>query len=102
VKRSIWIFVFLSLSAVVGASVIPQPDLPETSYNEADMPVNQAAPVVLGVRFVPPVTIAIPVPSKAREALCRGLVSTDELISNSIPYRRPPRFLTLLLCTLLI
>jgi hypothetical protein len=102
-KRSLWIFVFLSLFAVVGASLIPQPDLPETSYDEADMPVNQAAPVVLGVRFVPPVAIAVPVPSKTREVPAQGLVATpDELISNAVPYHHPPRFLNNLLCTLLI
>jgi hypothetical protein len=102
-KRSLWIFVFFSLFAVVGASLIPQPDLPETSYDEADMPVNQAAPVVLGVRFVPPVTIAVPVPSKTREVPAQGLVATpDELISNAVPYHHPPRFLNNLLCTLLI
>jgi hypothetical protein len=103
VKRCMRIFVLLSLGAVVGACLLPQPDLPETSYNETDMPVNQAAPVVLGVRFVPPVTIAVPLPSKVREIPSQGLVaSPDELISNAVPYHHPPRFLTHFLCTLLI
>jgi hypothetical protein len=59
VTRGLWTFVLLLLS-VVCASAIPQTDLPETSYNEVDTPVNQAPPVVAGSGFVrPPVATTI-------------------------------------------
>ena len=43
-RREICSFVLLLLGAVICVSVIPQTDLPETSYNEVDTPVNQASP----------------------------------------------------------
>jgi hypothetical protein len=54
VRRGLWSFVLLLLSGIVCVSMIPQTDLPETSYNEVDTPINQAPPVVAGSRFVRP------------------------------------------------
>lgn len=67
-RRGIWTFVLVLLTAVIGASAIPQTDLPETSYNEVDMPVNQASPVVLGIRFVRPAKAVVILPRTTREA----------------------------------
>ncbi len=62
----LWAIVLLLVSAVAGVSVIPQPDLPETAFNEVDLPVNQAVPVVLGIKLIRPVAAAVPLHSHVR------------------------------------
>ena len=52
--RTLWAFVLFLLASVALVSAIPQTDLPETPYNEVDIPVNQAPPAVSGCRFVRP------------------------------------------------
>jgi hypothetical protein len=51
-KQSLALFIVFFLSTVAFVSAIPQDDLPETSYNESDTPVNQPPQVVPGARFV--------------------------------------------------
>ncbi len=63
-----WGFVPLLLGAVFCVSAVPQPDLPETSYNEVDTPVNQAPPLVAGVRFVRPTIATTILPRQVWEA----------------------------------
>ena len=90
------------LSAVVCVSAIPQPDLPETAYNEVDTPVNQAPPVVTGVRFVRPTVAPVILPRQVWEAR-RGITSQAlEWKSADTPVRRDPHSFQDLLCTFLI
>ena len=44
-------------------SAVPPEDLPETSYNEVDTPVNLAPPVVPRIKFTRPADDPIIVPS---------------------------------------
>ena len=102
VRRGVWTLVLFLLSAVVCVSAIPQPDLPETSYNEVDTPVNQAPPVVPGVRFVRPVIASVILPKQVSEAE-RGIRSQAlERKSAGTFVRRNPHSLQDLLCTFLI
>jgi len=67
--RDAWAFVLLLLmGSVVCVSAIPQTDLPETSYNEVDTPVNQAPPILTGIRFVRPTIGRVILPKQVREA----------------------------------
>jgi hypothetical protein len=101
-RLGIWAMVLVLLSAVVGVSAIPPIDSPETSYNEVDTPVNQAPPVVSGVRFVPPVIITVILPKPACEAR-RALNSRlPEPRSACAAWRRNPHSRQNLLCTFLI
>ena len=101
-RRGVWTFVLLLLGAVVCVSAIPQTDLPETSYNEVDTPVNQAPPVVPGVRFVRPAIAAVILPRQVCEA-GRGITSPAlERKAACAPVRRDPHSLQDLLCTFLI
>jgi hypothetical protein len=102
VRQGIWTLVLLLAGAVVFVSAIPQTDLPETSYNEVDTPVNQAPPVVQGIRFVRPIVAPVILPRQVCEAL-RGVGSqAHKLKSASTPVRRDLHSLQDLLCTLLI
>ena len=47
-------FLLFLLSAVACAFAIPQTDVSETTYNEVDRPVNQAPPVVPGIKYLRP------------------------------------------------
>ena len=95
-------FVLLLLGAVVCVSAIPQTDLPETSYNEVDTPVNQAPPVVPGVKFVRPTVTPVILPRQVCEAL-RGVSAQAHERKSAITLVRPdPHSLQDLLCILLI
>ncbi len=95
-------FVLLLLGAVICVSAIPQTDLPETSYNEVDTPVNQAPPVVPGVRFVRPTVAPVILPRQVCVALRGVSAQSHERKSAATPVRPDPRSLQDLLCTLLI
>lgn len=102
VRRGVWTFVFLLLGAVICVSAIPQTDLPETSYNEVDTPVNQAPPVVPGVRFVRPSVAPVVLTRQVCEAL-RGVgAQAHERKSACTPVRRDSHSLQDLFCTFLI
>jgi len=90
------------MGAVVCVSAIPQPDLPETSYNEVDTPVNQAPPVVPGIRLVRPVVTASILPRQILQARSRVDVQTHDRASADVLLRPDPHSLQDLLCTLLI
>jgi len=94
--------VLLLLGAVICVSAVPQTDLPETSYNEVDTPVNQAPPVVPGVRFVRPTVAPVILPRQVCEALRGVSAQAHERKSADTPVRPDPHSLQDLLCTLLI
>jgi hypothetical protein len=102
VRRGVWTFVLFLLGAVVCVFAIPQTDLPETSYNEVDTPVNQAPPVVPGVRFVRPAIAAVILPRQVCEAGCGINSPALERKAACTPVRRDPHSLQDLLCTFLI
>jgi hypothetical protein len=78
-------------------------DLPETAFNEADLPVNLAVPAPPRIPDTPPVAIpvaaALPTPP---------LVDGDGLVRSfvrepaNLPNERHPHSLQVLLCTFLI
>ena len=95
-------FILFVLGAVICVSAIPQTDLPETSYNEVDTPVNQAPPVVPGVRFVRPSVDPVILPRQICEALRGVSAQAHERKSDAILLRRDPHSFHDLLCTFLI
>ena len=102
VRRGVWTLILFLLSAMVCVSAIPQPDLPETAYNEVDTPVNQAPPVVPGARFVRPVVAPVILPRQVWDA-GRGVSSQAlEWKSADTLVWRDPHSLQDLLCTFLI
>ena len=101
-RRSVWVFVLFLLAAVICVSAIPQTDLPETSYNEVDTPVNQAPPVVPGIRFVRPAVAPVILPRQVFEARLGVSAQAHERKSPYTPVRHNPHSLQDLLCTLLI
>jgi hypothetical protein len=100
-KRSLALLILFLLSTVTFVSAIPQDDLPETSYNESDTPVNQAPPIVPSVRVARPEDADIGLSKCVGDAILRlerQLLRKrpDQLI------RRDSRSLQDVLCTLLI
>ena len=94
-------FVLLLSGAIVCVSAIPQTDLPETSYNEVDTPVNQAPPVVSGIRFVRPTVAPVILPRQVRDVLRSvGAQAHERKSATSVPHRQ--HSLHDLLCTFLI
>lgn len=98
----IWVFVLVLLSSLVCVSAIPPTDLPETSYNEIDTPVNLAPPAVHGVRIVSPEIATVILPREVREARRGVTAQANEGESAEAPVRRDPHSLPNLLCTFLI
>jgi|SRR5450755_895711 len=101
-KRGACCFVLLLLSAVFCVSAIPQTDLPETSYNEVDTPVNQAPPVVAGLRFVRPTVIPVAIPKEVREAVRGTSAQGYTEVADRTSVQQTSKPLQDLLCTLLI
>lgn len=100
-RRATWTFVLVLMSAVVCVSAVPQTDLPETPYNEVDTPVNQAPPVVPGIRLTRPDVVAIFLTRQVTETW-RGINGNP---SEHKSTRTPTRYTHCphdLLCTLLI
>lgn len=54
VKCLHWIIVILGMGLVSLAPIIPRVDVPETVYDETDVPVNLATPVVVGTSLTKP------------------------------------------------
>jgi len=101
-RRAFWTFVLFLMSAVVCVSAIPQTDLPETSYNEVDTPVNQAPPIVPGIRFARPAVNPVILSKQAYET-GRGVRSHNcERKCVYTPAGRDSHSLQDLLCTFLI
>ncbi len=99
-KRAAWIFLFFLLGTVACASAIPQTDLPETAYNEVDQPINQAPPVVPGIRYVRPASAPEILPGELGPA--GRDVSSHALEASSMSARRHAHSLQDLLCIFLI
>ena len=102
VKRVAWILVLVLQAVTICVSAIPQTDLPETSYNEVDTPVNQAPPVVAGLRFARPIVSPSFLPRQVSDAL-RGIAGqAHERKLLRSPIRRNANSLQDFLSTFLI
>lgn len=97
-----WAFVLILLSTVLCVSAIPPSDSPETSYNEVDTPINQAPPVVSGIRFVRPAVIVLILPKETFNA--KHALDSRSPKQNPVdePRRHDPHSLQNFLCTFLI
>jgi hypothetical protein len=96
------VFVFVLLSSIACVSAVPRADLPETSYNEVDAPVNLAPPAVPRVSAVNPQLATVLLSTEfgaPRPDLLAHSFSTE---SSHTPPRRDPHSLPNLLCTFLI
>lgn len=101
-RHSLWTFVLLLLMGVVYTAAVPPTDVPETSYNEVDKPVNQAPPVVLGIRFVRPVKVTKTVPKCVMQARWDVQFPVEDLASPPLSTGNDTHSVQDLLCTLLI
>jgi hypothetical protein len=102
VRRILWTFVLLLLTGIVYAAAVPPTDVPETNYNEVDTPVNQAPPVVLGIRFVRPVKVSRTVPRCIMQARWDVQFPVEDLALAPLAARHDPHSIQDLLCTLQI
>ncbi|MGA9640806.1 MAG: hypothetical protein WBQ72_05380 [Terriglobales bacterium] len=101
-RRNLWSFVLLLLIGVFCAAAVPPTDLPETSYNEADTPVNQAPPVALGIRFVRPANVVGTVPRAIVRSRWDVQPPFDQWLPAPASAKHDSHSVQDLLCTLLI
>jgi hypothetical protein len=85
--------------AVVAFGSVPRRDAAETSFDEADAPVNQCALVALRIRFVPPARLSVMVPRQLRSESRIRPAHMPILIETRAQWD-PPSLLNLL-CTFL-
>jgi hypothetical protein len=91
------------MASLALVSAMPQNDLPETTYNEVDTPINQAAPTLSGTRFVRPPAKAVILPKHISEVGRHvSPQATVERRSVDPLYPRDPHSLQDLLCVFLI
>jgi hypothetical protein len=100
--RAVWTFVLFLLASVALISAIPRADLPETSFNEVDAPVNQAPPAVSGGRFVRPDVAPAILPNHVCETGRGARCQSVDRKSATPLVRRDQHSLQDLLCTFLI
>lgn len=102
VKQLRSISVLFLLVVAVFVSIVPRADSPETTFNEADAPVNLAPPVRLGSLVVlPSVDPAVVMPVVS--PFCTACAVSSVVIDRpAVPRQRHGHSLQSLLCTLLI
>jgi hypothetical protein len=99
VKHTGLIFVLSLVTALILACTVPVADQPETSFNEADTPVNQAT-VIAPIRIAPPSEVTAVLPafgSSSAQETKPSLVAP-----KSVPLHRASVPLHSLLCTFLV
>ena len=100
-RKTCAFFLFL-IASVALVSIVPRNDVPETAYNEAETPVNQAPPVVLGTTLVHPPAVAAVLHKGVRAAgRCLAYQPLDHRMGYSL-FPRDPHSRQDLLCTFLI
>ncbi len=105
VKRTTWTLLLLLLGAVVWTGAVPATDVPETSYNEIDRPINQATPnSQAGIRVVRPADHDgdIPAPTRFVGETQRLEPAAGALLRQTTDPHRSSRPLQDLLCILII
>jgi hypothetical protein len=101
VKRRRRMLVLFVLAGVFGGSVVPPLDLPETSFNESDAPVNLATPSQATVTFVRP--LSEPLFMRTSWFYCAGCDTSSRTPEAAAGARqRHPHSFQDLLCTFLI
>jgi hypothetical protein len=100
-RRAVFTFVLLLLGAIACVSAVPPTDLPETSYNEVDTPINQAPPVVPSVKLVRPIVAPVILPRQFCESL-RSVDAQAHERKSGTSVQHHPHSLQDLLCTFLI
>ena len=101
VQRHRRILVLFLLAGVFGGSAVPPVDLPETTFDESDAPVNLAPPSQVDLRVVNPVRDPLVIPGLP--FYCVGcVVSSPVFAAPAMPRKRHPHSLQDLLCTFLI
>jgi hypothetical protein len=96
------ISVLILLAAAVCVFAVPRADAPETTFNEADAPVNLAPPVLPGIRLILPTVD--PVSILPRPADYYQTCALNHLVVKTAPTPRQNHRHSLqsLLCTLII
>jgi hypothetical protein len=94
--------VILLLGAAVFVSTVPRIDLPETSFNEADAPVNLAPAARPTIRLVPPAVDPIMILPSLFVTRAAQIPSSLAAESAAMPAHRHGHSLQDLLCTFLI
>ena len=91
------------LAGVFGGFAVPPVDLPETTFNESDTPVNLALPLPsqAPLSLVRPVSEPLVMPG-LRVYCAECVVSGPVIGAAAIPRQRHPHSLQDLLCTFLI
>ncbi len=102
VKRYHLILVLFLLAAAVCVFAVPRPDLPETTFNEADAPVNLAPPVLPRIQIVRPALNSIAVLPALPDHCAVCVASRLVLEPAASPRHRDAHSLLALLCTFLI
>jgi hypothetical protein len=102
VKKLRLISVLFLLAATVFVSVVPRADSPDTSFNEADAPVNLAPPARLGSLVVLPSVDPVAVLPTVSSFCTACAVTSVVLERPSVQRQHHGHSLQSLLCTLLI
>jgi hypothetical protein len=98
VKRHCRILVLFLVAGAFGGFAVPSVDLPETSYNESDAPINLAPPAQATLSSMPPVSDPLLMPGL--RFYCAGcVVNTRVLEMAALPGQCHPHSLQDLLCT---
>jgi hypothetical protein len=101
VQRHRRMLVLFLMAGVFGGSAVPPVDLPETTFNESDAPVNLALSSQAQLTFVRPVSDPLVMPRL--RFYCAGCVVSSPVVgAAAIPRQRNPHSLQDLLCTFLI
>jgi len=101
VKRHFRILVLFLLTGILGGFAVPPVDLPETSYDESDSPVNLAPPSQATLSSLRSVRDPLLMPGlQFYRVEC--VVISRVLGAAAMPRQRHPHFLQNLLCTFLI
>ena len=93
--------VLVLLAGVFGGCAVPPVDLPETSYNESDAPINLASPAQAALSSVRLVSGPLLMPG-LRFYRAGTVVSRLVLGTAAVPRHRHLHSLQALLCTFLI
>ncbi len=102
VKRAGRTLLLLLLGTVAWAAVVPPANIPETSYNEADTPVNLARPVVPGIRLARPGAGPVILPAQLRLARPEPKPVAKEVTFDLAPTSHSSHSLQDLLCILIL
>lgn len=102
VRRLRWISVLLLSAAAILVSAIPRVDSPETTFNEADAPVNLAPSARPNIQLVPPAVDPIAISPAPPLHSASRVVTSLVLELAAMPSQHHGHSLQDLLCTFLI